>query len=118
MKYLFEDLREKGGLDFGEIIFLVALGQHVQPNEQASSVREKDVRFTLVDIPKALGSSKPELNDITGILHPDQAMCGWVMKELSLAKHKDPPYEPYMVPSLASTPWLPQTADRAESLAS
>ena len=51
-KYLFDDLREKGGLAFDEISSLVALGQHAQPNVEASSAREKDARFTLGDIPK------------------------------------------------------------------
>ena len=51
-KYLFEGLREKGGLAFDEISSLVALGQHAQPNVEASSAREKDARFTLGDIPK------------------------------------------------------------------
>ena len=56
--------------------------------------------------------------DITGILHPVQAICDWVMTELALAKHKDPPYEPYLAHSLASIRWLPQTADRAAALES
>ena len=53
-KYLFEDFRENGGLSFGEISFLVAIGHRAQPNAQASSVREKDGRFILAGIPKSL----------------------------------------------------------------
>ena len=103
----FDDLREKDGLAFAEISFLVASGQHAQPDEQAS-VREKESIFTLVDIRKAPGRFEPELRDITGILHPVQAMCDWAMKELASANRKGPPYEPYMVPSLAATPWAPE----------
>ena len=78
-RYFFEDLREKDGLAFDEISFLVALRQHVQPNEQAASVKEKDVRFTLVDIPKALESFRPWLTDISGIIHPGQDMVDWII---------------------------------------
>ena len=113
----FDDLREKDGLAFAEISFLVASGQHAQPDEQAS-VREKESIFTLVDIRKAPGRFEPELRDITGILHPVQAMCDWAMKELASANRKGPPYEPYMVPSLAATPWAPRTSGHAAALSS
>ena len=78
-RYFFEDLREKGALAFGEISFLVALRHHVKPNEQAASVKEKDVRLTLVDIPKALESFQPWLSDISGIIHPGQDMVDWII---------------------------------------
>ena len=73
-RYFSEDLREKDALAFDGISFLVALRQHVQPNEQAASVKEKDVRFTLVDIPNALESFQPWLSDISGIIHPGRDM--------------------------------------------
>ena len=78
-RYFFKDLREKDGLAFDEISFLVALRQRVHPNEQAASVKEKDVRFTLMDIPKALGSYRPWLTDISGITHPGQDMVDWII---------------------------------------
>ena len=115
-KYLFEDLRGKDKLAFGEISFLVAPGQHLQPNEQAASVREKDVRFTLVDIPKALTDFAPHLGGIGGIIHPDQDMVDWIMREIAKAHHKDPPYEPYLVVRLDIAPWLPPSHDHTAAL--
>ena len=89
-KPLPEDIRGKGVPAFEEISFPVAPARHVQPTEHAASVREKDVRFALVDIPKALSNFRPEIRKIPGILHPDQELRDWVAKEQAKAKHKDP----------------------------
>ena len=78
-RYFVEDLREKDALAFYEIRFLAALGQRVQPNERADSVKEKDVRFSLVDIPKALESFQPSISGISGITHPGQDMVDWII---------------------------------------
>ena len=42
-----------------EIISLTPLCHRVQPNVLPASVREKDVRFTMADIPKAPQSFQP-----------------------------------------------------------
>ena len=115
-KYLFEDLRGKDKLAFGEISFLVALGQHLQPDEQAASVREKDVRFTPIDIHKALTDFSPHLGGIGGIIHPDQDMVDWIMREIAKAHHKGPTYEPYLVAKLDAAPWILPSHDHAAAL--
>ena len=78
-RYFFEDLREKGALAFVGTSFPVAFRQQVQPNEQAASVKGKDVRFTLVGIPKALESFRPWISDISGITHPGRDMVNWII---------------------------------------
>ena len=39
------------------------------------------------------------------------------MKELANANHKNPPFEPYLVASRSSQPWLPQTDDHIYAIA-
>ena len=117
-RYLFEDRRGKDGIPSDEISFFVALGQQVHPNEIDASVRAKDVRSKLVDIPKALAILRPEPQLITGILHTDQEMSDWVTKELAKAKHKGPPFGPCLVATLDAFPCLPQSADHLTALAS
>ena len=65
---------KRAGHLFDEIIFLATICHRVQPNEKAAAVREKDVRPTLSDIPKALESFHPWLSGIPGIIHPVKDM--------------------------------------------
>ena len=106
-KYISEYLRGKDDLALDQIGFLMAPAQHIQPDGHAASVREKHVRFTLADIRKALESFPPSISGISGIIRPDQDMVDWIMREIAKARHKVPPYEPYLVIKLDTAPWSP-----------
>ena len=78
-RYLFGDLREKGGLAFDEISFLVALWQNVQPDGHASSVRESDVRFAFSGTPVALETPRLSISGMPGIFRPGQDTADWII---------------------------------------
>lgn len=57
----------------------MALRQRVQPSDQEVSVREKDVRFALIDTPNSLDSFHPSRAGISGVIHPGQDMADWII---------------------------------------
>ena len=48
---------------------------------------------------------------MSALLLPDQEMANWANKEVAVAKSKDPPFAPYLVPKLTEQPWMPADSD-------
>ena len=97
------------------VSFLIALNQHLPPHSQGSS---SNVKFTELDIPRALNDYAPSLTAIGGFLRPTQAMVNMIRKEIAEAANKDPPFLPFIVPKLSSIPWRPDTADHDQAIPS
>ena len=62
-KYFLEDLRKAEKLSFAEMSLILKLNRHIPPHDQKTS--EKNIRFTELDIPRALSSFKPDLSTLT-----------------------------------------------------
>ena len=110
-RFLFEDLRKCERLQFSQLAFLFKLARHIPPHDQ--KVSEKNIRFTELDIPRALADYTPSLAAISSFALPDQDMVNWVNKEIAIANSKDPPYQPYLVPKLSEAPWIPPDSDHS-----
>ena len=73
---------------------------------------EKNILRAEMGIPEALTSYAPDLT--APLLHlQGREMANWVNREISIAKSKDPSFNPYIVPKLTDAPWLPPDSDRA-----
>ena len=78
-KYPFGDLREKGGLAFFETSAPLALRHRAHPDGREDSLREQDVRFTPVDIPKSLDRFLASPAAISGLIHPGKYDIDWII---------------------------------------
>ena len=112
-KYLFEDLRKNEKLNFLQLAFLFKLARHIPPHDQ--KVSEKNMRYTELDIPKALEKYSPSLSSLSAYFLPDQEQVNWIRKELAIAASKDPPFVPYLVPKLYEVPWLPSDSEHSSA---
>ena len=108
-RYLVEDLRKTEKLTFPQLSFLFKLARHIPPHDQ--KVSEKNMRFTELDIPKALESYAPPLSSLSAFFLPDQDQVNWIKKEVAIAASKDPPFVPYLAPKLWEHPWMPSDQD-------
>ena len=95
------------------VSFLIALNQHLPPHSQGSSA---NIKFTELDIPRALSDYSPSLAGIAGFLRPTQAMVNMIRKEIAEAANKDPPFLPFIVPKLSTVPWRPDTTDHDQAI--
>ena len=132
-KYLFEDLRKTEKLPFREIALILKLNKHIPPNDQ--KVTEKNIRFTELDIPKALTVFRPNLSELAASFHPEQEMVNWIVcenlpiykippspppswfsscnRQRAAAAAKGPPYVPYLLPKLTEPPWMLPSTDHS-----
>ena len=108
-KYLFEDFRKAEKLSFAEIALVLKLNRHIPPHDQKTS--EKNIRYTELDIPRALTSFRPNLSCISAAFQPEQEMVNWINKQRAIAASKDPPYVPYLAPKLTEPPWMLPTTE-------
>ena len=81
-RFFLDDLRRVERKGYPDIAFLIELFDHLPVNTHLEQPDEK-VRFTEIDIPRALLRLAPSLSDIGGVLRPDQSMCNWVQRELA-----------------------------------
>ena len=114
-RFLFDDLGKCDRLQFAHLAFLFKLARHIPPHDQ--KVREKNIRFAELEIPRALAEYAPSIAAISSFALPDQDMVNWVNKEIAIANSKDPPYQPYLVPTLSDTPRIPPDSDHAAARA-
>ena len=112
-RYLFEDLRKTEKMSFLQLAFLFKLARHIPPHDQ--KVSEKNMRFTELDIPKALEKYAPPLSALSAFFLPDQDQVNFVRKEIAIAASKDPPYVPYLIPKLTEAPWLPSDSEHSSA---
>ena len=110
-RYLMEDLRKNEKLNFLQLAFLFKLARHIPPHDQ--KVSEKNMRFTELDIPKALEKYAPKLGTLSAYFLPDQDQVNWCRKEIAIAAAKDPPFKPYLVPKLYEPPWMPSDSEHS-----
>ena len=75
----------------------------------------KNIRFTELDIPRAIESYSPNLSPPISFFLPGQEMANWANKEVAKAKSNDRPFRPYLVPNLTETPWMPPECDHTAS---
>ena len=113
-KFFMDDLRKVERKAFPELSFIIELFDHLPVNIQNEQSDDK-VRYTEVDIPRALLGMRPALSELTGLLRPDQRMVNWIQRERAKGFAKIPPYTPYLVPSLSSPPWLPDVSEHRNS---
>ena len=102
-KFFIGDLRRVEKKGFPEPSFIIELFDHLPVNIQNEQSDDK-VRYTEVDIPRALTTLAPVLAGLTGLLRPDQKMCNWIQRERAKGLAKIPPHAPYLAPRLSSTP--------------
>ena len=112
-RYLLEDLRKNDKLNFLQLAFLFKLARHIPPHDQ--KVSEKNMRYTELDIPKAMEKYAPPLSSLGAFFLPDQEQVNWCRREIAIAASKDPPYKPYLVPKLSESPWQPSDSDHQNS---
>ena len=113
-KFFIDDLRKVERKAFPELSFIIELFDHLPVNIQNECSDDK-VRYTEVDIPRALQGMRPALSELSGLLRPDQRMVNWIQRERAKGLAKIPPYTPYLVPALSSPPWLPGVTEHRNS---
>ena len=64
-------------------------------------------RFDEIEIPLKMAKWKWSMNNLTGMLAPDQEMTNFFSSEFAKAKLKRPPYIPFVIPDLKEQPWRP-----------
>ena len=73
-RYFLDDLRKVERKAFPELSLIIELFDHLPVNIQNEQADDK-VRYTEIDIPRALGTLTPSLAAVSGLLRPDQRMC-------------------------------------------
>ena len=63
-------------LSFRDMALVLKLNRHIPPSDQKTS--EKNIRFTELDIPKALNSFAPQISELAAAFHPEQEMVNWI----------------------------------------
>ena len=114
-KFFLDDLRKIERKSFPDVALIIELFDHLPVNPQTEQADDK-VRFTEVDIPRALINLAPSLAGLTGLFRPDQLQVNWVAKELAKGLAKIPPFTPYLVPKLSSAPRVPDMTERRSSI--
>ena len=69
------------------------------------------MRYAELDIPEALSAYAPPLSTLSAFFLPGQDQVNWCRKEITIAAAKDPPFQPYLLPKLTETPWMPSDSD-------
>ena len=72
---------------FEFVSFLIALNQHLPPHSHGIPA---NIKFTELDIPRALGTYAPSLAGIAGFFRPSQTMLNATRKEIAEAANRDP----------------------------
>ena len=73
------------------------------------------MRYTELDIPKAMEKYAPPLSSLGAFFLPGQDQVNWCRREQAIAASKDPPFKPYLVPKLSESPWMPSDSDHPNS---
>ena len=113
-KFPIDDLRKIEKKNFPALSFTIELFDHLPVNVQNECSEDK-VRCAEIDIPRALTNLAPQLTGLTGLLRPGQKMRNWIQHERAKGLSKIPPYAPYLVPALSSSPWLPDVTEHRDS---
>ena len=113
-EFFMGDLRKVERKSFPELSLIIELFDHLPVNTQNEQADDK-VRYTEIDIPRALQGMTPNLSALSGLLRPDQRMVNWIQREKAKGLAKIPPFAPYLVPVLSSAPWLPDVTEHRNS---
>ena len=96
-RFSLDDIRRVERKGVPDIAFILELFGRLPVNTHVEQPGDK-IRFTEIDIPRALLPMEPSLSNIGGVIRPGQSMCNWMQNELAKGTAEIASYRPYLVP--------------------
>ena len=111
------DLRELGRRSFPETQLAMQLMEHFKPQLLKSKANAKSPLFDEIVIPGRLRNFRADLSPMGAFLKPNQLMANYASRELARGKRQTPPYTPYIVADISTSPWPVPSAEHTTAVA-
>ena len=106
-----DDLRRKESVNFLLVRYILAVFDHLTPENIRNNKGKKDPFIEEICIPSRMSSFTWDMSGLASIFLPDQEMANAISLEIARANNTVPSYNPYIIPTLADKPWVVPTAD-------
>ena len=95
-----DDLRRKENVSFLLARYILAIFDHLTPENIRNNKGKKDPSIEEISIPAKLKSFTWDMSSLSSIFLPDQDMANAISMELARAGATVPSYSPYIIPQL------------------